>query len=46
MALVGSRALDGSSTAATLSLPSPSAVRAFLRGFADGQESGRNEVPA
>ena len=44
--LVGSRALDGSSTAATLSLPSPSAVRAFLRGYADGQESGRNEVPA
>ncbi|NMN05538.1 MULTISPECIES: trehalose-phosphatase [unclassified Novosphingobium] len=36
--LVGPRALDGSSTAATLSLPSPAAVRAFLRDFADGSQ--------
>ncbi|MBB3358989.1 MULTISPECIES: trehalose-phosphatase [unclassified Novosphingobium] len=34
--LVGERALNGSSTAATLALPSPHAVRAFLRAFADG----------
>jgi len=33
--LVGERARDGSSTAATLSLTSPAAVRALLRAFAD-----------
>jgi trehalose 6-phosphate phosphatase len=36
--LVGPRARDGSSTAATLSLAAPAAVRAYLRAFADERD--------